>query len=281
MASLLDPPVKPVFTIRPSSGWATLNLGEIWRFRDLLTTLAGRDIKLRYRQTALGAIWIVLQPLFAAGIFSLVFGQVAKLPSDGVPYFLFAYAGLLGWNAFHGTLTKTSSCLVNNTHLVSKVYFPRLILPLSTVLGTLIDFGVALVMMAVLLAATGIPPGAGVLLLPVWLLLILMLALGAGLFASALTVRYRDVQYVLPVLAQFLLYASPVAYAVSAVPGPLRPFYFLNPLSGLLEAFRWSLLGTGALHGGYTAYSAVFALVALFGGAFTFKKMEREFADVI
>ncbi len=272
---------RPYLTIKPSAGWQAINLREIWQFRDLLTTLAQRDVKLRYRQTALGVLWVVLQPLLAAGIFSFVFGKVAKLPSDGLPYFIFSFAGLLAWNAFSSTLTKASGCLLQNANLVSKVYFPRLVLPLSTVFSSLIDFAVALVLMAVLMALYHIVPGVGLLLLPVWLALILMLAVGAGLYTSALTVTYRDVQYVLPVLVQFLLYASPIAYAVSAVPSHLRMVYFLNPLSGLFEAFRWSLLGTGHLAPGEVAYSAIVTVLVFLGGAFSFKKMERKFADVI
>lgn len=281
MDDTLKTPRKPYLTIRPSTGWSALNLREILQFRDLLTTLATRDVKLRYRQTALGALWVVLQPLLAAGIFSFVFGKVAKLPSEGLPYFLFAYAGLLGWNAFSSTLTKASSCLVGSAHLVSKVYFPRLILPLSTVYSTLVDFMVALVLMAVLMVTHSIAPQAQILLLPIWLVLITMLALGCGLIASALMVSYRDVQYVLPVAVQFLMYASPVAYSVSAVPPHLRAFYDLNPLSGLLEAFRWSLLGRGDLNVAALGYSAAASILLFVGGAFSFKRMERKFADVI
>jgi lipopolysaccharide transport system permease protein len=276
-----DSAQRPHLTIRPSSGWATLNLKQVWDFRDLLIVLAGRDVKLRYRQTALGALWVVLQPLMAAGIFSFVFGKVAKLPSDGVPYFVFAYAGLLGWNAFSSTLSKASGVLVQNAGLISKVFFPRLVLPLSTVFSTLIDFGVALAMMTVLMVMHRIAPTPGLLLLPLWLLLIIMLAVGIGLFTSALMVSYRDVQYILPVVTQFLLYASPVAYAVSAVPERFQSVYFLNPLSGLLEAFRWSLLGRGQLQWGYLVYSIVFTCLVFVVGAFSFKKMERKFADVI
>ena len=272
---------KAHLTIRPTSGWQALNVREIWQFRDLLVTLAGRDIKLRYRQTALGVLWVIVQPLLAAGIFSFVFGKVAKLPSDGVPYFIFAYAGLLGWTAFSNTLTKTSFCLIQNSHLVSKVFFPRLVLPLSTVVSTMIDFAVALLMMVVLMVVYHITPHVGLLLLPVLLALLVLLALGVGLYAAALTASYRDVQYVMPVFLQMLLYASPVSYAVSAVPASLRHFYFLNPLSGLLEAFRWSLLGRGAVPWGFVAYSAVVTVVVFIIGAFAFKKMERRFADVI
>jgi lipopolysaccharide transport system permease protein len=278
----LEKTEEPYLIIRPASRWAAVNILEIWHFRDLLLTLAGRDVKLRYRQTALGAAWVILQPLIAAGIFSLVFGQVAKLPSDGLPYFLFSYAGLLGWNAFNTTLTKSSSCLIQNSQLISKVFFPRLLLPLSTLFSTLIDFGVALGMMAVLLVVYGVTPRFGpLLLLPLWLLLTLLLAVGIGLFSSALMVTYRDVQYVMPVLTQFLLYASPVAYSVTAVPKHLHLFYALNPLSGLIEAFRWSLLGTGALTSGQVAYSAIVAIAVFTFGAFSFRAMEERFADVI
>jgi len=272
---------KPYLTIKPTSGWQAINVRELWQFRDLLATLAQRDVKLRYRQTALGVVWVILQPLMAAGIFSFVFGKVAKMPSDGLPYFVFSFAGLLAWNAFSSTLTKSSGCLLQNSNLVSKVYFPRMVLPLSTVFSTLIDFLVALALMVALMVAYHIAPTAGLLLLPVWLALLIMLAVGIGMYSAALTVTYRDVQYVLPVITQFLLYASPVAYAVSAVPGHLRTVYFLNPISGLLEAFRWSLLGTGHLDPGITLYSVVMAAALFVAGALSFKKMERKFADVI
>ncbi len=272
---------RPYLTIRPSRGWQAINVRELWQFRDLFHTLALRDVKLRYRQTALGAIWVILQPLLAAGIFSFVFGKVARLPSNGIPYFVFSYAGLLGWNAFSSTLQRASACLVGNSPLLSKVYFPRLTLPLSTVLATLIDFGVALAMMAVLMAAYHVAPGLSIILLPIWLTMLLLLALGLGMYASALMVTYRDVTYVMPVLIQFLLYASPVAYAISAVPHHLRGFYMLNPLAGLLEAMRWSLLGGGAMAWGPVLYGCAVSLVVFFLGALSFKRMERRFADVI
>lgn len=272
---------KPYLTIRPTSGWAALNLREVWRFRDLLMSLAGRDLKLRYKQTALGVIWVVLQPLMAAGIFSFVFGKVAKLPSDGRPYFLFSFAGLLGWNLFNGVVSKSSTCLVGNAHLISKVYFPRLILPLSTVPSVMIDFAVAAGMMGVLMGIYRVPPTAAVMLLPVWMAILLLLALGIGLCTAALTVSYRDVQYILPVFLQVLLYASPIAYATSAVPENLRRWYLLNPLSGVLEGFRWSLLGTARPPMGAVVYAAAVAVGAFVIGAFSFKRMERKFADVI
>ena len=273
---------KPHLTIQPTSGWQAINLRELWQFRDLLTTLAQRDVKLRYRQTALGVVWVILQPLLAAGIFSFVFGKVAKLPApNGIPYLVFSYAGLLAWNAFNSTLTKTSGCLLQNSNLVSKVYFPRLALPLSTVFSTLIDFGVALVMMIALMVINHVVPGPALLLLPVWLLLVVGLSLGVGLYTSALMVSYRDVQYILPIITQFLLYASPVAYSAALVPTKYKLIFELNPLTGLLEAFRWSLLGTAHPAWGSVIYAAVVTVLVFILGAFSFKKMERKFADVI
>ncbi len=272
---------RPHLTIRPTAGWQAINAAEIWQFRDLLTTLAQRDVKLRYRQTALGAVWVVLQPLMAAVIFTVVFSRIAKLPTDGLPALAFMFASLLAWNAFSSTLGKVSSCLVANGNLVSKVYFPRLVLPLSTVLSTLIDFGVSLVMMAAIMAFYRIVPGFSLLLLPVWLALTILLAVGIGLFTSALMVTYRDVGYILPVVTNFLFYASPIAYSLSIVPPHLHLLFAVNPLSGLLQAFRWSLLNDGTLPLGMVAYSAAFSLLVFVAGAFSFKKMERKFADVI
>jgi lipopolysaccharide transport system permease protein len=277
----LNPTRKPHLTLRAGSGWSPLRLSELWEFRELLGSLAFRDIRLRYRQTALGVIWVVLQPLLAAGIFSFVFGKVAKLPSDGLPYFVFSYAGLLAWNAFSGTLTKASACLVGNSNLVSKIYFPRLILPLSIVPSTLIDFGVALVLMVVLIGLYHVHVGIALLLMPVWLLLVLLLALGAGLFAAALMVSYRDVQFILPVVVQLLLYGTPIPYAISAVPPQWRTAVLLNPLSELIEAFRWSMIGAGQVSWNWLAYSAVVSVLVFCFGAVSFKNMERKFADVI
>jgi len=276
----------PVKTIRARTGWQALNIRELWQFRDLLLTLAGRDIKLRYRQTAVGVLWVILQPLLAAGIFAFVFGKVANLPAPkGVPYFVFSYAGLLGWNIFSGTVIKVSASLVQNANLISKVYFPRLILPLSMTFSTLLDFGVALALLPVLMLIAHIAPGLSLLTLPLWIALLLALALGVGMYTSALAVTYRDVQYVIPVIMQFLLYASPVAYmlsfALTKIPPAFRSFYFLNPLAGLLEGLRWSLLGHESLPLLPAAYSAVISMLVFFGGAYAFKKMERKFADVI
>lgn len=280
------PAAKPYLTIRPSTHWSALNLPEVWQFRDLLMTLAARDVKLRYRQTALGVIWVVLQPLMAAAVYVFVFYKLAGLSTGRIPAVPFIFSGLLAWNAFSGTLTKTSGSLVGNAHLVSKVFFPRLVLPLSSVFGTLIDFGVSFVILAVMMAVCHIAPGWSLLLLPVWLLVMQLLALGVGLVTAALTVQYRDVGFVLPVVTQYLQFASPVLYATFQVTthlGRWSSLYYLNPLASLLEAFRWSLFGlrAGGVHWAYLAYAVVFSLLVLVGGAFQFKKMERKFADVI
>lgn len=277
---------KPTTTIRPSSGWAALNLLQVWQFRDLMMTLAARDVKLRYRQTALGAIWVMIQPLLGAGIFSIVFSVFAKLPTNGMPPFLFSFVGMLAYSAFSSTLLKVSSSLVGNAQLISKIFFPRLVLPLSTVFSTLLDFAVGLGLLAFLMLIFFVAPSPTIVLLPVFLLLILMLAAGCGLIAAALTVSYRDIQYIVPVLMTFVLYASPTAYAAAGVQNMLpewaRPLYFLlNPLASLIEAFRWSVFGTGEVAWNYVAYAAIFSVLAFFGGALIFKKMERKFADVI
>jgi lipopolysaccharide transport system permease protein len=278
----------PLLTIRPRGGVSAVSLNEVWQFRDLLLSLAGRDVRLRYKQTLLGAVWVVLQPLLGAGIFAFVFGMVANLSSGKVPYFIFSYVGLLGWNAFNTTLSKSSVCLVGNSQLISKIYFPRLVLPLSTIPSALIDFAVAAAMLVILIPLFHLHPGVRILWMPVWLTMMLLLSLGIGLVTAALTVSYRDVQYILPVLTQFLLYGSPVAYRVSElmkknVPDWARTIYFMNPLSSLLEAFRWSILGPDGgdmMWGRAGVASAVCVAVFLFG-IWAFKAMERRFADII
>ena len=274
--------IRTHVTIRPGSGWAALNLRELWDYRDLMITIAVRDIKLRYRQTALGAVWVILQPLMAAGIFSFVFGRVAKLKGDGdTPYFIFAYAGLLAWNLFSSALQRANGSLLGNAQLVSKVYFPRLALPLASVVATLVDFAVALAMLAVMLPLNHIMPTWSLLTLPLWLLVILLLAIGIGLFTASLMVSYRDVAYVVPVLISFLQFGSPVAYATSAIPAHLREWYLLNPVATLVEGVRWALLGHATLTSAGIICTIVCALTAFIGGAFAFKRMERRFADVI
>ena len=270
----------PVLVIGPSSR-RHVSLRELWAHRDLLMILAGRDIKVRYRQTALGASWVILQPVLVSGVFTFVFGRVANLPSDGTPYFVFAFSGLLCWNLFSNLLLRISGSLLQNTALVSKVYFPRLVLPLGSVLSSMVDLLVALAVMAVLLVANDVTPRWQVVTLPVWILLTAAIATGVGLVAAGLIVRYRDVQYVTPLILQVLLYASPVAYSTSAIPERYRMLFALNPLVGLLDGFRWALLRNSPLHAGYALYSVVAAFVLLGFGAWVFRRAERTFADVI
>lgn len=276
-----EPERRPHLTIRPARGWVALNLRELWEFRDLLFALAARDVKLRYKQTALGVVWVVLQPLLTAGVLSFVFGNVVHMPSDGIPYFIFSYAGLMGWNLFSAVLTKAGGSLVGNAHLISKVFFPRLILPLSSLPSALVDFTVAAGMMGVLMLIYHVTPGWGLLLLPVWLFLLLIISTGLGLFATSLMVSYRDVGYVLPVALQILFYATPIAYAASGVPARLRFWFDLNPLSALFEAIRWSVFGTGSLNVERVLIATVIAAGVITAGMFAFKKMEQRFADVI
>jgi len=272
-----------VRTLRPTTGWVSIELHELAEFRDLLVELARRDIKLRYRQTALGIMWVVLQPLIAAGVLNFAFGIVAGARPPGGSYFLFTFVGLLAWNLFSFTLSKTSYSLVGNSYLVSKVYFPRLILPLSGTLSTLLDFAVALAVYVVLLAFQGSSPPALAQLLPVWIGLILCLALGAGFIAAALTVKYRDIQHILPIVVPFLLYASPVAYDVSQIPVRYQTaFYLVNPLAALIAGMRASLVPGGTLPPlAFVSWSTAVALGLFVFGAAVFKRTERSFADVV
>ena len=269
------------YRIRPATGWPRLDAGEVWRSRELMLVLAGRDLKLRYKQTALGILWVVLQPLISASIFSFVFGTVARLSSGGLPYFLFSFTGLIGWRLFSTTLNQSGLSLLDNTDMITKIYFPRLTLPFYNVLAGLVDFGVSLVMLAAICGACGIVPGPAALLLPVWVGILLMLAMGGGLVFASIIVKYRDVKHLMSVTTQMLLYASPVAYAVSAVPGPLRGYCYLNPLAAPLEALRWSLLGTDAPPAAPLVGTAVFAVAMFALGLIWFQKAERAFADTI
>ncbi|MGD9794281.1 MAG: ABC transporter permease [Acidimicrobiia bacterium] len=272
---------QPDLVIKPPARWSPINVRELWEFRDLLLRFAQRDVTLRYRQTALGVIWVVLQPLMAAGVFTFVFGRVADLPSEGVPYFAFSYAGMLGWNLFNSTVGKFSGSLVGNAGLVSKIFFPRLVLPLSTWGSTLLDFTVAMGMMVVVLLIAGVAPGIGLLALPIWVVLALLIGGGIGLMAAALMVKYRDVGYVMPVMTQMLLYGTPIAYSLSRVPESALTWVKLNPLTGVMVGFRWSLLDTSRPDGLSVTSSAVAGVSLFVVGATVFTRMERQFADVI
>ena len=272
---------EPYAVIRPPGRLNMPNWADLWRAREVLLRFAQRDLILRYRQTAVGVAWVVIQPLVAAGIFAIVFGRVANISSGTVPYFIFSLAGMLAWGLFSGAATRASGSLVANQALVSKVFFPRLVVPLSTLVSVTVDFAVGLVTALVLLVVVGIGVGLPLLLLPVWTVLALVLGGGFGIAASALMVKYRDIAYLLPWLFQVLLYASPVGYPLSAVPASVRPFFDVNPVTWLLEAFRWSLLGTPAPPVWQLVSLPVAALVVLAGGLVVFQRLEREFADVI
>jgi lipopolysaccharide transport system permease protein len=276
-----DAPRRPLFVVEPGRIGMRQYLRDLVHHRDLIEVLAIREIKLRYRQTALGVTWVVLQPLLAAGLLGFVFGKIARLPSDGVPYFIFAFAGLLAWNSFNTSVMKTTTSLVSNASLVSKVYFPRLVLPLSTIVSVVLDFFVGLVVLVVMLVTNDLVPDARFLLVPVWLLLFILIAQGIGSVLAAISVRYRDVAQVAPVLLQLVFYASPVAYSTSAVPERYLTLYYLNPVAGLMEAFRWSVVGTPFPPAARIAYAAGVAVVVFAAGVLALEKMERKFADVI
>jgi lipopolysaccharide transport system permease protein len=270
-----------VLVIKPDSVRTLGLVGDLWAYRDLLWSLADRDLRLRYRQTVLGVAWVVLQPLLGALIFTFVFGVVAGLPSDGVPYFRFTFASLAGWGLFAGIVNRASASLVQNSGLIAKVWFPRAVLPASTVPAALLDFAVALVVLLAMMVAAGTAPGAAFLLAPLWAVALVLLALGLGLIGAALMVSYRDVQHVLPVAMQLLLYASPVAYAASNVPERYRALYFLNPVATLLEGLRASLLGTPAPAPTLVIAALTTTLAVLVLGTLLFRRLERRFADVI
>ena len=275
-------PATPLRRIRSTTRRTPLDLRELWRYRDLWLTLALRDVKLRYRQTALGVAWVVLLPLLASGIFTLVFGVVSKLPSDGSPYFLFVFAGYLGWNAFQNTLQRCGISLIGNTALVTKVYFPRIILPAASVLASLLDFAIGVVMLLIVLLVRGeLPSPLSLAMVPLFMLLLQLIALGAGFFSAALSVRFRDVQYVVPFLIQLLLYASPVAYGIAAVPEGVRRFYLLNPIAPLLDGLRTALLGRGDIHWLAIGSSAVVSVAIFAAGTLFFLYQDRQYADVI
>lgn len=274
---------RPLHTIRASRGWLGVNLAELWRFRDLMSTLAARDLKLRYRQTLLGAMWVVLQPIMAAGVFSFLFGSVAQLPSEGVSYFLFAYVGLLGWNVFAGTVNKVNASMVSNAHLITKVYFPRLALAVTTLYTTFFDLliGCGLLLVLLLLRRADWTLTPGILSAPLWLALLTALAMGVGLIGAALSVRYRDIGQMLGVAMQFLLFLSPVAYPASRVPPRWIHLYLLNPVAALLEAFRWSILGKTSVHWNAVLWASLASVALLAAAAAVFRRLERSFVDII
>lgn len=267
--------------ITPPGRLALPSWRELWEAREVALRFGQRDVVLRYRQTFVGVAWVLLQPLASAGIFSIIFGAVAKLSSDGVPYFLFSFMSMLIWTVFSNILSRSAPSLVANQALVSKVFFPRAMVPLSTALSVLLDFAVGLVLGIVLLFAFRVNPGWPVLLVPVWVAIVGLTAMGIGLATSAWMVKYRDVQYVLPWVLQIALYATPVAYATSSVPAALRPLFLANPLAWMLDGFRWSVLGTAMPPAWQLAGSLVVAVLVFFLGLVVFQRYERTFADLI
>ena len=276
-----EQPRLPTVIIKPTKGWAALNLRELWSYRDLLVILIGRDIKLRYKQTALGIAWVVLQPLIAALIFAAIFGRLAKLPSDGAPYLLFVFCGLTAWNYFSQALQRAGNSLVSNAQLVSKIYFPRLLIPLAHTLAVLVDFVVMLLVLFVMMAIYHVAPSIRILALPVFLLLATLTATGVALWFSALGVKYRDFMYALPFLVQVWMYASPVVYPMSLIPVRWQLWFALNPATGFIEGFRWSVLGTGAFDQRLLLITIAVSIVSFLSGTFFFRRVERSFADVI
>jgi lipopolysaccharide transport system permease protein len=302
------PKPGPVARIRiePIHGWASLQLWELWKFRELLFFLTWRDIKVRYKQTIFGASWAIIQPFFSMVVFSLFFGRLAQVPSDGIPYPIFSYAALVPWTFFSNGLTNSSASLVNSSRLITKVYFPRLIVPISAVLAGLVDFVLAFIVLIGMMLFYGInplytstplavpllhsdfslvlalyTPTLNILWLPLFLLLALVTSLGVGLWLAAMNVQFRDIRYVVPFLTQIWLFATPIAYPSSLLSEPWRTIYGLNPMTGVVEGFRWALLGTSNAPGATILVSAVVAFVLLVTGMFYFQRMEKSFADVV
>src|SRR6266481_5199464 len=270
----------PVLRIEPSRGWVSLRLGELWEYRELLYFLVWRDIKVRYKQTALGAAWAILQPVMTMIVFSVFFGKLAKVPSDGIPYPIFAYTALLPWQLFAFALSESANSLVGSQNLIQKVYFPRLVIPIAGVLAGLVDFAIAFVVLLGMMAYYGIHPTLAILVLPVFIVFAVAAALSVGLWLSALNVQFRDVRYTIPFLTQFWMFATPVAYPSSLIPEKWRALYGLNPMAGVVEGFRWALLGKSTSLGSFLAVSIAVVVVLLFGGLVYFRRMESTFADV-
>jgi lipopolysaccharide transport system permease protein len=267
--------------IQPAKGWVGIHFRELWKYRELFYFLIWRDLKVRYKQTALGAAWAVIQPFFTMVVFSIFFGRLAGVPSDGLPYPLFAFAGLVPWTFFANALSQSSNSLVGSQHLITKVYFPRLVIPVSAVFSGILDFIIAFAVLLGMMVYYAVVPGIAILTIPFFFLLALVTALGTGLWLSALNVEFRDVRYIVPFLTQFWLFATPVAYPSSMLSEPWRTLYGVNPMVSVVEGFRWALLGRPEISGAMLAASIAAACILLVTGALYFRKMERTFADVV
>ncbi len=275
----LDNPL-PTIRIRPPKKWVPVDLHELWAYRELIYSFTLRDIKLRYKQTGLGIAWAVLQPLLTMLIFTIFFGGLAKIPSDGVPYPLFVLAALLPWTLFASGLTRSTTSMVTDANIMTKVYFPRMIIPLASIISPLVDLAVSFVILIIMMIYYGFAPTLNIVFLPLFVLLSLATSLGVGLWLSALNVKYRDFQYTVPFLIQIWMFASPVVYASSLVPASLRVWYGLNPMTGVIEGFRWALLGSGA-PSAMVLVSVGMVIVLLVSGMFYFRRMEQYYADIV
>lgn len=273
-------PEQPLVSIRPGGKWAALNLRDLWSYRELLYFLTWRDVKVRYKQTLLGAAWAIIQPLFAMAIFTLFFGRLAGVPSDGFPYPIFAYAGLLPWMFFSNAVTNSGNSLVGSTNLITKVYFPRMIIPAAAVGAGLIDFAMALLILVALLIYYGVAVTLNLLMFPVLVALTMLLALGVGMLMAGLNVKYRDVRHALPFVIQLWMFATPIVYPASLVPAKWRLVYALNPLTGIIEGYRCSLFGA-RFDGAALGTSAAITLAILIYSAYSFRRMEKTFADLV
>jgi len=271
----------PVTIIRPSRGWISLHLHDLWEYRELLYFLTWRDIKVRYKQTVLGAAWAIIQPFFTMVVFSFFFGKLAKMPSDDIPYPIFSYAALVPWTFFANGLSQSSTSLVASANLIKKVYFPRLVVPISAVISGGVDFALAFVVLLGMMLFYRIVPTAAVVWLPLLLLLALVTSLGVGLWLTAMNVQFRDVRYAVPFLIQAWMFATPIVYPSSLLDEPWRTLYGINPMAGVVEGFRWALLGTETAPGPIVIVSALVAVGLLVSGAFYFRRMEKTFADVV
>ena len=270
----------PIVRIRPLQGWVPIDFQALWSYRELLYFLTWREIKVRYKQTVLGFLWAIIQPLMMMIVFTLFFGTLAKVPSEGIPYPLFNYAALLPWTLFAEGITRSSLSMVRDVNLVQKIYFPRLVMPVAGILSPLVDFCIAFTILIGMMFYYGYAPTVNLLWLPAFILLALLTSLGVGLWLSAINVKYRDVRYAIPFLVQLWLFASPVVYASSLLPERFQALYGLNPMAGVIEGFRWALLGTEP-PGSLIAVSVAIVVVVLISGAFYFRRMEKTFADVL
>ena len=280
-ATLSVKPQEDVMFLRPSRGWSALNLRDLWLYRELVYFLTWRDIKVRYKQTVLGAGWAILQPLINMVVLSVIFGNFAKMPTEGIPRPIFTFAALLPWGLFSKALNDAGRSMLSNRNMITKIYFPRLIIPLSSVLGGVVDFLIQFGILILMMIYYGFPPTLNIWALPLFLLLALATALGFGLWLSALNVLYRDVNYILPFLTQLWVLVTPVAYSSKVVPDQWRILYALNPMVGVVEGFRWALLGTETVPGANMILSVVISLVLLVTGMYYFRRMERTFADMV